>query len=968
MNGLNIRYFLSLVLLLLSHLGFSQSSIVGLPLMRHFYKSNYNAGTQNWSISQDSKGLLYFANNNGVLRYDGTNWKSFPIPDNKLVRSVLCVNDTIFVGSFEEFGFLVPDTKNDLRYMSLSTQLGRTIKGLDEIWRIFRIGDSTLFQSFTHIVVYKAGRVITYQTPESLQFSFTIGSKYYVQGKNGNIYEFINGTFIRFDDGGVFRGKQIWASLSINDKTILATLNNGVWVYDNVRLSPWKGLTSDFLTKNQIFSAAKVQDNLVAFGTIQDGLIITDEFGNLIQHINKSKGLQNNTVLSTFLDKDKNLWLGLDNGIDYLELNSSISNLGEGLGLLGAVYTSTVYNSNLYVGTNQGVYKTQWPIEPSLNSSSIFSRVDNTKGQVWSLEVLDGKLYCGHNFGTLLIDGSARVISEEEGSWIFLKLRNQHSKMIVGKYNGMHLYQLNNGTWNYFKKVRGFNESSRKIVEDENENIWMAHGYKGIFKIKLNESKDSVVHSYLYDTSKGFPNKNGINVEKIRNQIIFITNQGIYRYNALTDRMEPYGELNRIIGDTLSIRSMVEDKSGNIWIHKNNGVKVLVRNSEGNSELLSTPLARFSNSFVNSYENIYIHNESNVFIGTENGLVRFDFSKSKNDTVDFRCFIKEITTLTPTESIRYLNYISKNKHSLKLKHKENSVRITYSSPLYSDNNVTYSYILDGYDSKWSEWTSDNYKEYTNLSSGNYSFRVKAKNIKNEISDEASYSISIGYPWYLKPLAWLVYLILFAGLVWLVRRIVKIKIAKATLKIKEQQRLELKIKEEEYKREVLEAEREIIRLRNENLQVEVDRRKIDLEHKNREIASIALHITHKNEILNKLKIKLENVSKNNPSSQKELEDLIKTINSDLKMDNDWQRFELHFDEVHGDFIKRLKERYSKLSPSELRLCAYLRLNMSTKDIAQILNISVRGVEISRYRLRKKLEIESDTNLIDFMMNL
>ncbi len=215
---------------------------------------------------------------------------------------------------------------------------------------------------------------------------------------------------------------------------------------------------------------------------------------------------------------------------------------------------------------------------------------------------------------------------------------------------------------------------------------------------------------------------------------------------------------------------------------------------------------------------------------------------------------------------------------------------------------------------------------------------------------------------------MIYFILFAGLVWLVRRIVKIKIAKATLKIKEQQRLELKIKEEEYKREVLEAEREIIRLRNENLQVEVDRRKIDLEHKNREIASIALHITHKNEILNKLKIKLENVSKNNPSSQKELEDLIKTINSDLKMDNDWQRFELHFDEVHGDFIKRLKERYSKLSPSELRLCAYLRLNMSTKDIAQILNISVRGVEISRYRLRKKLEIESDTNLIDFMMNL
>jgi len=131
----------------------------------------------------------------------------------------------------------------------------------------------------------------------------------------------------------------------------------------------------------------------------------------------------------------------------------------------------------------------------------------------------------------------------------------------------------------------------------------------------------------------------------------------------------------------------------------------------------------------------------------------------------------------------------------------------------------------------------------------------------------------------------------------------------------------------------------------------------------------MQIAHKNDFLNRLRLRLEVIAKSiNPVSQKEVLDLIRNIDNDLKMDKEWQRFEHHFDEVHSGFIKKLKEMYPELTPSELRLCAYLRLNMTTKDIAQILNISVRGVEISRYRLRKKLKIESDTNLVDFMLNL
>ena len=209
---------------------------------------------------------------------------------------------------------------------------------------------------------------------------------------------------------------------------------------------------------------------------------------------------------------------------------------------------------------------------------------------------------------------------------------------------------------------------------------------------------------------------------------------------------------------------------------------------------------------------------------------------------------------------------------------------------------------------------------------------------------------------------ILYLVLLVAAFYTLRILVRRKVQRATARVKEQKNLELKVKEEEHKRQVLEAEREIIRLKTENLQVQI-------EHKNRELAATAMQIAHKNDFLNRLRLRLEVIAKSiNPVSQKEVLDLIRNIDNDLKMDKEWQRFEHHFDEVHSGFIKKLKEMYPELTPSELRLCAYLRLNMNTKDIAQILNISVRGVEISRYRLRKKLKIESDTNLVDFMLNL
>ena len=177
-------------------------------------------------------------------------------------------------------------------------------------------------------------------------------------------------------------------------------------------------------------------------------------------------------------------------------------------------------------------------------------------------------------------------------------------------------------------------------------------------------------------------------------------------------------------------------------------------------------------------------------------------------------------------------------------------------------------------------------------------------------------------------------------------------------------------EEEQKRlrylhqlEIDKAENELVALRNEKLQGEID-------FKNSELATNAMHLVQKGELLTKLKTELNHVMKalDNENAVAELKRLIKVLSEDDKMDKDWEHFAQHFDKVHSDFVVSLKEKHPTITPNELKLCAYLRMNLSTKEIAQLMNISVRGIEISRYRLRKKLNLATETSLFDYLIQL
>jgi DNA-binding CsgD family transcriptional regulator len=295
---------------------------------------------------------------------------------------------------------------------------------------------------------------------------------------------------------------------------------------------------------------------------------------------------------------------------------------------------------------------------------------------------------------------------------------------------------------------------------------------------------------------------------------------------------------------------------------------------------------------------------------------------------------------------------------------KNSVSFKFTLPAFENpENIYFSYRLYGFKDKWSDWDKINFKEYTNLKEGSYTFQIKGKNTFGAISNIKSFHFTITPPFLRSKVAYGIYtviilLIIVGNTIYIRKRMQRIKQRE---KLRHEKRLASK--EKIFKEQTALSEKEIIKLRNESL-------KNEMKFKNKELANATLHLIQKNKTLTYLKEDLANVLKTIPAdhpNKQNLNGLIKKINKDLRNEKNWELFNSYFDEVHEDFMERLKQKYADLTPKELRLCAYLRMNLSTKEIAPLMNISIRGVEISRYRLRKKLNLDYNTNLTDFIIS-
>lgn len=935
---------------------------IGLPVIENFGRHSYGAGTQNWNFVQARSGILYAANNEGVLSYDGTNWKLYPLPNRTIVRSLMIGTDNkLYVGGQDEVGFFSPNALGELEFHSLKTLIPPKHQSFNDIWQIKQSGQDIFFRSTDKIFRLANEAIDVFPASDRWVFMEIVDRKLLVQDQTQGLLEFSHGNWNRFpltEDLPPAATVTSITSLS-PDSTLITTWKHGLYLLHKKRLTSFP--VRNLPDPTSFSSSLLVDGEFIALGTNNSGCLIIDREGNLVQQFARKSGIQNNSVISIFGDSHQNIWLGLENGIDFIAFNNAIKQINpESIGE-GAGYAAMVNKNNLYLGLSNGVFKLSLQGKEDLSyTQASFRLVPNTAGQIWGLSEVNGDLFAGSHEGAFLInDDQAELIARGTGYWNFLPASNSFPAPLIlgGNYTGIEQFA-------YKHKVAPlggipeFAESARFIAIDNHNAIWTSHPYRGVYRIEEKEGSQP----QLFTEAHGLPSRLNNHVYKIKGRVLVATPQGIYEFDGVKEVFSPSEYFKKIFG-TINIRYLREDPSGNIWFISDKQVGV-VEFSASVPRMIYLP--ELNNKMIGGFEHIYPLDRKNIFLGAEKGFYHINLDKYKKHNHRLDLLIRQVQVSGWRDSLLFGGYFSEVNDTIsrqtaglpKIPFNLNSFSFNFSSILYEQqSNIEYRYLLEGFDNQWADWSKRTQKDYTNLPAGDYVFRVQSRNNLGNESSEAIYAFSVLPPWYRSGIAYLIY-----GLLVCIGAYLLYKIQQKRLKNQQSRHLEEQKKLQYlHQLELEKSEKQIMQLKNEQLEREIG-------YKNSELATTAMHLVQKGEFLSRIKTELLRLNKipQNQEVVSDLKKLIRNFSEEEKIDEDWEQFAVHFDKFHSDFLVALKEAYPALTPNELKLCAYLRMNLSSKEIAQLMNISVRGIEISRYRLRKKLAISTETNLFQFLL--
>ncbi|MEK8179791.1 histidine kinase [Flavobacterium buctense] len=893
-----------------------------LPFVENFTKSNYNGDNQVWSVTQGNDNAFYFANNHYLLRFNGVRWEKYSLPNKTIIRSVFSDGDKIYSGSYNEFGYW-KRTNGILQYTSLSKNknyfTGSSIN--EEIWKIFKHDDKIYFQSFNELYVLENNKIRKIRIPFQISYCFLVENKIYAASVKDGVFLFENNDFKKIEKWNLLEDNIIHAIDKAYGKMFFFTQKNGIYIEENNTLKPWSHPLNDLLKKEIIITAKAISDDRLVIGTAFQGVYVIDLNNNSYNNICRKNALKNNSILSIGLDKENDLWLGLDNGISHIEINSPYKIFSDNTGILGSVYTLAPLDNGLLLGSNHGVFKYQ---------NKTLTLLTNSQGQVWDILKVGDKYLIGHNDGTYVYENDVlKKANEVSGGWKFLK-SNFHDNFFLANYSGIVIFEKPTDlhTYKYFSNLT---KPIKSIVQNKPNELWAVDNYRSLYRILFDD--DFVVKKIENITQKNkILNDYGVKMVNFNSEVLFYINSRWYEYNAISDKLELNAYFNKSF---TNISELIPIDNENFIILKDKSLYVI---------------NRVNNKFVwrlipeKYYEGKIINQDTKVFkvngqylLNLDDGFFAFKLQKEKpkpnSKSVKLEAFVDGVF-------IEKAATISYNK----------SISLDVISEYYGYNKQELFYSLD--DRKQHIPMKDSNILLSNLSSGSHELIV-FYNDGEKYFQLAVFNFEVERPWYISFWMILIYVSIIVGAFYLyykwnkIRYIEKLKLKEEELKHqKEILHLEMeaqnKLKLQEYEKHILE---------------------VQIQAKASEVAGKSLSIAKQSEMIESIQRALE--------SESDISNLKSSIKKSIKINainkNEWESFEKNLMQSNEEFVQRLSKKYPVLTSKDIKLCIYLKMNLSSKEIAPLMNISFRGVELHRYRLRKKLGLTSDDSLSKFMIN-
>ena len=925
--GITQRIARSVSILFFLVSGFSEAQYT--PVVQNYPPEQYGADNQNWAIEQSDNGLLFVANQSRVLLFDGNRWESVFVPNAQNIRSIKVVEDRLYVGGSMSIGFYQITPRGLEDYSEIKGLEHQNIDVGEEFWNITQLDERLFLQSKRAIYEVVENQLVLrtpFESDRPESFSHR-GDLYFFSPKEG--IQFSSGEYHRFELpelSSAFVGtyERNEAQFLINEIGETFRLNEGELVKESNPFVDLKNL-------DQIYDLLQLNNGHLVVGTISSGLHVYDAEGRLLYVLNKRSGLNNNTVLGLFQSTTGRVWVALDQGIASFVPGSNLSEFRFGFEDIGVVYTALSYQNRLYIGTNQGLYLFN-------EKTSQFEFVSGTRGQVWNLKTLGGQLYCFHDKGFFKINGSkALLVDTQTGYWSaseHIDSKGFHS-FVLGGYNGVYIYRPTRNP--VVEKVKGFNTPSR-FVELLDDVIVVNHESLGVFLLDF-DWNDRVIRSEKQIPALGTASS----LFSLGGELYYKSSEGVFSVEREALRYDR--ELTALISDPIIRPSQNSYRPDEIsFLSKEKILRVHVTPS-GDYKVVEEflPETRLASFGVSGFENINSISSHEYLIGLKDGFLVLDTNLNNEEPTSFPVWPLNLEVARQDD---FVSLLPEELHLLKAE--ESTIRVRYTHPSFSERYpATYEYQLTSERDTIVDRSLSTVKTYYNLQPGSYSLSTRVIGISGDtLASSQSIRFEIDKPWY-QTVQFTLYLI-FSGLI---LTFVASALVRAVYK-----RRERKIREENERlleTNQLREENRISQLKNKHLENELELRK-------RELTGVYEAEIRRNALLKDLKAQIGKTK-----SEKPVEEITALIDKQLEDDSDWTKFESAFNELDFEFIANLNKRHQGLTRQEVRLLVYIRLNLSNKEISELLNIGLKSVEMKRYRVRKKLGLKKSQNLSEYI---
>lgn len=796
---------------------FSQEK--GLPLSAHFPASQYVAHNQNWAIAQDSSGVMYFGNTDGLLRYDGSEWQRLDMPKGGIVRSLATGHhDKIYAGAQGEFGFLSPAVTSGLVWNSLSDSLPDSWRTFTDVWKVHILPQRVFFQSAQCLFLFDHDDrfVRAWKATHRFRLAHHVRDRLIVQDDDLGLFELKGDSLVFVAGSEALARTRIYAMLPHGEQSILIqTRADGTWLWEAGAFRRIPFPAGRYLEEHLVYFGVMTSWGDYLFGTIRNGMVRVGQDGRLLQVYDKAGGLPDNSVYGVFVDRTEAVWVAMNKGIARLEMFGPISYWDETTGLESAVFSMARHDSLLFVGTNTGLFT----LRPAKPYKAWEPRpVPGMEGQCWSMLSHQRSLLCATSAGTYEWSSGKPIRLNDIFAYVLLPSRRDSNTVYVGLFDGLARI-TKTGDRYVFQRWQNTGYEIRYLAEEADGSIWMAGGVDGFVRV----FPDGRTQSYhpnakpvlrvnrLFSTSHG---------------IVFVIDSGLVRYDSDRDRFVPDSLLAPLLPEAgRRLFRLSEDTSGHLWISRagmvdKDQVGKIVYDPAG-GYVRYQPLPRVSEfgdiSFIWAEGRL-------VWFGGYDGVLQFKSPRGTFGQVSVASYPGILLTARLGEDSVVYAGRGICEQTFELAYAYNDVRFSFADPATIGHRTReYRYRLKNFDDNWII-SADPKKAYPFLPEGAYTFEIASTEAHSE-TRLSTFSFVIRPPLYRQ---WWAYVLMALGLVFTIGVIARLRNAylekdRARLHaLVDRQTAELRVANQELRQSSVRLEKTIAILESVNSEVELDK--------------------------------------------------------------------------------------------------------------------------------------------------